>query len=569
MARQPGDAATVGEAATAARMPQDEIDRRLASALTAAGAVVVTGVQVDGLLVRAPSELLVSGRRDLTGYSSILELVEPACVEQVSDLWAEARSSGVGEAVVRLKAWPETNVTVGCFDLTERYGVYVGVLSHPAALHIPPGTTVTDSVPRVAVVLKDENAIITEVDEATTAILGWSREQLIGRRSLDFIDAPDHEAAIGAWLAMIADPTSQRRVRLRHRHSDGSVVWFDVTNRNRLHDADFPHVYCEMVDVTVEVEAQQALHEHHQLLRQIAEALPVGVIRFDVDGTVRYCNGRAVELLGDADVTSVEVLVESVEPQHRAPVLEAYEAANAGQSDQTLEVVITREGAMTTFASVTFRGLVDGHGEPAGVIASLSDVTESVRLRQSLARRANFDVLTGCKSRGAVLDTLADAAASGSGVAAVFIDLDRFKEINDQFGHEAGDALLRAASERLLSAVRRGDEVGRLGGDEFLVVCPGVSSGAVPEHIGRRVSDALQGDVAISAHVLPLRASVGVSWTATPAPDVDALVARADQAMYLSKQTGSGRPVISEFIAPRIPEQHTRQPRLAPTAHRS
>ncbi len=121
----------------------------------------------------------------------------------------------------------------------------------------------------------------------------------------------------------------------------------------------------------------------------------------------------------------------------------------------------------------------------------------------------------------------------------MFIDLDRFKSINDGHGHAAGDRVLAIAAERLRTAVRNVDQVGRLGGDEFLVLCPGVESEARALEIAQRLACVLDTTVDLEPGIVELKASVGVAWTAE-AIGGDALVAQADDAMYTSKQQGSG-----------------------------
>ena len=124
------------------------------------------------------------------------------------------------------------------------------------------------------------------------------------------------------------------------------------------------------------------------------------------------------------------------------------------------------------------------------------------------------------------------------GTAVAFIDLDRFKPVNDRFGHAAGDRLLVAVAERLRLTVRGCDRIGRVGGDEFLVICPGVANTAKAIEIGERLAGALNATIDIGAGIVDLRASIGVAWTCEQL-DPDALIARADAAMYESKRGSS------------------------------
>jgi diguanylate cyclase (GGDEF)-like protein len=186
------------------------------------------------------------------------------------------------------------------------------------------------------------------------------------------------------------------------------------------------------------------------------------------------------------------------------------------------------------------RPLTDGAGLVNGAVGCLSDVTDRAVLHQELEIRAAVDELTSCFNRAATIelvDRTVNARHDGLGRAVVFVDLDGLKTVNDELGHSAGDRLLVAAADRIRSALGNGDSVGRLGGDEFLVVCPRVVSSAQAMETAKRISAALTTSLTIGANEVQLRASIGVVWT-IEALDTDSLIARADSAMYESKRLG-------------------------------
>jgi diguanylate cyclase (GGDEF)-like protein len=192
---------------------------------------------------------------------------------------------------------------------------------------------------------------------------------------------------------------------------------------------------------------------------------------------------------------------------------------------------------------VRLRALSNRAGDAViGAILCVNDVTEDRRRRAEIERRAAYDGLTDLLNRSSVFTALRTAlAAVGArrGLAVVFIDLDRFKPINDKYGHAVGDRVLQAVAERLRGATREadsGDIVGRTGGDEFLVVCPAMPSLAAAQRLGARVAAAVQQPLEIGDALIEPSCSVGVAWTSDPHEDVDALVARADAAMYASKR---------------------------------
>ena len=167
-------------------------------------------------------------------------------------------------------------------------------------------------------------------------------------------------------------------------------------------------------------------------------------------------------------------------------------AVDAGQdSDVEVEVELPASGERRRcMASVV---AVAGPAGGRGALVSVHDITEAARMREELQVRATVDTLTGCLNRGSVIAALERALSPDRhGITGVvYIDLDEFKMLNDTFGHAAGDEMLVEVAERIGDVLRDGDHVGRLGGDEFLVVCPG--SGGPRPGDGDRVAAATTG----------------------------------------------------------------------------
>ncbi len=222
------------------------------------------------------------------------------------------------------------------------------------------------------------------------------------------------------------------------------------------------------------------------------------------------------------------------------PVLEtALAAVLANQPVDELEIRLAVRDTERV-CEMDMRPLTDATGVVTGAVGYLSDVTDRARLHRELELKASVDKLTSCLNRDASLElveTMTTAPkAPGEGSAVIYVDLDEFKSVNDRLGHAAGDCLLVAAADRLRGAARKGDAVGRLGADEFLVICPRVESSAQAVRIAERVAAATEAMVDVGTGVVELRTSVGVAWT-TEAIDADEFLAQADSAMYESKRT--------------------------------
>ena len=507
----------------------------------------VFAVGPDGLTTPMPPTFPVTSQIVLQGHSSALDLVVPDDVWIVIDAWDKVLQVGGSHVEVHPAIDPSRTVAMHFADARERHGVLLCCV-----VGQPPATGDQGSAgvrPRLTVVRKDERAFVLEVDEAMTRIVGWSAEELVGRRSVEFIHPDDHNLALVNWMDMLSRPAAgTRRVRLRHRHKDGSWVWFEITNRNYLADPDQRCVLGEMIDISEEMSAHEALRAQEQLLRRLTEALPLGVLQIDAERAIVYRNDRLGEIVGVDEASSVDEQFAFTAPSDRPELEEALAASLTGR-DADLQLTVEHREHGTRRCAISIRALTTEDDVVTGAILSVADITDDARLRDELERRATYDALTRCHNRAATLDALDHMLAvrrhtDGGGVAALFFDLDGFKAVNDRFGHAAGDELLRQVSRRLLAAARNGDLVGRLGGDEFLVICPGVASPDHALHIATRMTRALTGDITYAGQRLTPRASIGVAWT-PGADDADTLVARADAAMYQAKLAGTSRPVLA------------------------
>jgi diguanylate cyclase (GGDEF)-like protein/PAS domain S-box-containing protein len=197
---------------------------------------------------------------------------------------------------------------------------------------------------------------------------------------------------------------------------------------------------------------------------------------------------------------------------------------------------------------------VEAHSEPYrdaddridGIVSTMRVVDETVAAEQELARRATYDDLTGLLRRDEVITQLANLGRrvrrAGDECALVFCDIDEFKTVNDTRGHAAGDELMRAFASRIRSAVRVGDTVARMGGDEFLVVLDGVHDLDEATTIAEKIRAAAAAPDDAHPESAAATLSLGVTLS-SPGEPVDAMIARADRAMYVAKQTGRNRVV--------------------------
>ncbi len=550
------------------------VDAVLASLLARHPRATVASINEDAVVVATPPGVPVASTHRLIGEDgSTLNFVVPQDRSVIVNLYVQARTSGLATGTVRLAGEPDHPVTAHFVDCRSVHGAVVCVISEQlddvhdllaqwTAPHLPP---------RLARAIKDESAVYVSVDEAFSQILGWGRDELVGERALQIVHPDDHDLAIANWVDMLEHPGPGRRVRLRHQHKDGHWVWLEIMNDNRLDDPDERAVVAEMVDISEEMATHEALRASEQLLRELAQTIPIGLVHSDPSGRVLFANDRLGEILGVDRFETVDDLVAAVSPDDADAVALAVSSTMGTRTGADLELRVPQAAAVR-HCTLRLRPLVDDDGVVTGIIGCVEDVTDSVRMRKKLEVQATFDPLTECYNRASSLSALQSVlhqigGHGPVGVAIAYVDLDEFKPVNDTYGHATGDDLLVLAAERIRQSVRSSDIVGRIGGDEFLVICSKVGYPGDAVRIGDAIATHLCQPATIGELELDIRASVGVAWTDDPDIDPEHLVAAADEAMYRSKHDRRCEPALAEPILVGGPEAGAPRPGTATRAN--
>ena len=278
-----------------------------------------------------------------------------------------------------------------------------------------------------------------------------------------------------------------------------------------------------------------------ELVNQVREA----ILRVDADGRLELVNPGWARLTGCEREDSLgRPLADFVAgPQAELEWLVQALATRRPATD-TAEVRLETSHDEPRWAELSLRPSPDG-----GWVVTLVDVTKRVEARRQLTHQALEDSLTGLGNRPFLIDqlgrSLANNQRAGMRVGLIFIDLDRFKVVNDSLGHDVGDRLLREVAIRIRAAVRAGDVACRLGGDEFVVLCEALPAAgpqaiAVMDEVARRILALLREPILLQGRELAIGASVGIAL-AEPGQRPEALLADADTAMYHAKDLGRGR----------------------------
>jgi diguanylate cyclase (GGDEF)-like protein/PAS domain S-box-containing protein len=387
----------------------------------------------------------------------------------------------------------------------------------------------------------DENGTYLGIWTANDALLAAPRSELLGRTLAETLS---YEVGLGL-MKIIRGVLETGRPEIWEYCLEvpAGIRWFQSRVAPIACSEGSSRSVCLLVrDITERKVAEREISRllsREQLLSRLSEALPVGLFEIDRTGRITFNNDRMRAIAGYPPAGTEEGLMSSVVAEDR-PVLEAALAATlANQPVDDLEIRLMVTNTQRV-CEMSMRPLTNATGVVTGAVGYLSDVTDRAQLHRELEIKASVDKLTSCLNREASLELVEAMTTApktpGEGSAVIYVDLDDFKSVNDRLGHAAGDRLLVAAADRLRGAARKGDAVGRLGGDEFLVICPQVESSAQAVRIAERVAAATEVTIDVGTGVVELRTSVGVAWT-TESIDADALLAQADSAMYESKRT--------------------------------
>ncbi|QWF81267.1 EAL domain-containing protein [Amycolatopsis sp. CA-230715] len=413
-----------------------------------------------------------------------------------------------------------------------------------------------------AAALRYQAALVTHVSDAIIAtdrhglVTSWNpaAESVYARSAAEAIGKPVREV-VGAQL----DPGWVVRfggvIQTAHRRADGVALAIRVSAS-------------EMGDGYVLVCADEtARRRAEQHFSTVVASLDEGVMVIGPTGVITTANPAAHRILGIVGTAALVGMRTSElalydEAGRRIPQ-DGYPTAMARRSGEPQNGRVVRvrgpEGR-SVWLSLTARTLNPDDPGPPSVVASFTDITERRAIAERLAHEATHDPLTGLANRTLVLRRLTAALGQSDVTSVLFIDLDKFKVINDSLGHSVGDRVLQAAGERLHQCVSPRDLVGRLGGDEFVVVTSTVTDREEVTQLTERLRAALTRPVAVDGRQLHVDASVGIVLAARgDERTAEDLLRDADVAMYQAKTLGRGR---YEFFDVELRERMQRRLRL-------
>lgn len=297
-------------------------------------------------------------------------------------------------------------------------------------------------------------------------------------------------------------------------------------------------------------------HEEKRLALAL-EGSAQALFDWDVRANLLHYDSRTASLRGEpcgVQVMPPEALTHHVHPDDLPLIQAALHDALLGRT-ALYEVEHRDRHADGRWVWIRSRGRVverDAGGKALRLIGTDTDITQARAAADALRERAERDPLTGLPNRALFADRLASAISrarrSGRTLALLYLDVDRFKQVNDSLGHAAGDVLLRATATRLVGAVRQSDTVARLSGDEFTVVLESLHDRADAAEVGEKLVEAMRAPVAIGERSVSVSTSIGIAILEAD-DDAASLLARADDALYEAKRSGRDRYAVSRAVA--------------------
>jgi diguanylate cyclase (GGDEF)-like protein/PAS domain S-box-containing protein len=383
-------------------------------------------------------------------------------------------------------------------------------------------------------------------NQAALSILGVSERGLKGREvKLNYRDgqAVPHDQ-YPSWRA-ISLPTSQGLYSIPQ--ADGSKQWIAVSTRQLPTDAEgqTSGAVVSFSDITRLVDLEESL----LISQSVFDAATEGIMVTDAENQIVRINPAFTRITG----------YEYADVQGKTPALLAsghhdqsfYQAMYQSLQDKGRwegEIVNRRKDGKVFVEWLKISAVKDRDGMLLRYVALLSDITVKKKQEEDIWHRAHYDPLTELPNRTLFMDRLGQAMAHAvrreEAVGVLFIDLDKFKPVNDTYGHQAGDELLRQVARRITNCLREEDTVARLGGDEFVAMLPAILNVTDCVKVADKILDNLNQPFRIGELIVEISASIGVSLSKNGI-SAEALVKQADQAMYRAK--ADGRHTVRQF----------------------
>jgi diguanylate cyclase (GGDEF)-like protein/PAS domain S-box-containing protein len=400
-----------------------------------------------------------------------------------------------------------------------------------------------------------ENVTIVDLDgtlryanPAFERMLGYDTEEVVGKMNvLEYVHSDDLPHVLEETeKAVSAGGVATNKVEYRFRHKDGSWQWVESAGTYLLDDPHVKGVVVQTRNITERKRTEGALREAEERFRRSFDDAAIGMALVAPDGQFLRTNRSLCEILGYVEEELLEKTFQDITyPDDLDADLDQVRRMLVGKiRTYQMEKRYFHKDGQVVWVLLSVSMVHDEEGEPLYFVSQIQDISERKVLEERLEHRAFHDSLTDLPNRQLFMDRLGQALRRTmrrhKRVAVLFMDIDKFKGVNDSLGHEVGDLLLTVVAQRLGHCLRPEDTLARFGGDEFVVLIEAVDDPEQAVEVAKRITEEFRKPFNIEGRDLYVAASIGISLGNARTHDSDGLLRDADTAMYRAKDETEG-----------------------------
>jgi len=388
--------------------------------------------------------------------------------------------------------------------------------------------------------------VVEDCNDMLVKIFGYTLEEWVGQSTRRVFLSDEDWERLGILQLEAFSRGDSYAYEAEFVRKDGQKIWCRVRGGaiDPEQGAEGPVVYV-IVDITDRKRAEAALRQNREQLVQVIRASQSGIWDYDmVTGDIQF-SGRFYQILGlptNTDPLSIMPMTERVHPADARLVLDAFKAHLRNHAQLDVEFRLRRSDDSYTWVRGFGQATWNERGRAVRLVGSILDISDRKLKEEEIHRLALHDPLTGLPNRRLLEDRLEKALdtarRNGTQVSVMLLDLDRFKKVNDEYGHEAGDMVLRAAAERLSACVRGADTVARTGGDEFVVLMEAQRQPSDAVSLAEKMLACLSEPLNAGDYCFTISASIGIAVYPLDSEQPAQLIRMADKAMYGVKESG-------------------------------
>ena len=404
-------------------------------------------------------------------------------------------------------------------------------------------TTLAEKSPIGLFIIQDDHFVW--VNPRFEESVGYKSHEVLGLPSLSLVHEGDRQLVKMRAIAMLrGENILPYEYRILTKKKD--ILWYMETVTSINFNGRRATLGSQM-DITRQKMAEDALRQSEERSRTIIDTIADAYYETDLAGNRLMFNDAFLKLLGYTNDEMQEINYRQYVDKKNADIAFRvfHQVFKTGKPVKMMEWEINTKNGEKKNVELSVNLVRDGHGNPQGFRGIISDITERHKMYEVIRQQAFYDYLTGLPNRTLYYDRLHMAIKRAKRdkkmIAVIILDLDRFKDVNDNWGHATGDALLSAVAQRLQAMVRDADTVARYGGDEFTFILPSIDRKGDAFLIARKMLKSFKKPFALDACNLTVTSSLGMAIYPTHSDDIDTLMKKADIAMYRAKARGRNR----------------------------